>query len=723
MGGRGSEQVEPRSEIKGNPDLQSGCDQLREIPIHQGWQHVLLQSTPIPVKANLREENMSNTEQYRYELAYVFTEPSQQVKDRQVYETRDLNTPYTFPGYAKAEWLAKAADLREHILVSTGLLPTPEKTPLNPQIFGRIEREDYTVEKVYFEAYPGFFTTGNLYRPKGKTGPFPGIVSPHGHWGRGRLENSEDGSVPGRCINFAKQGYVIFSHDMVGRCDSGKQIDHQYGGAREALWGLSLMGLQLWNGIRSIDFLETLPDVDSDRIGCTGASGGGTQTFMLTAVDDRIKVSAPVNMISAHMQGGCLCENAPSLRLDVSNIEIGALMAPRPLLLVSATGDWTKNTPAVEYPAIRSIYAHFNAEDKVHQVQINAGHNYNKDSREAVYTWFGVWLLGEDDSTKFKEVPFEVETDEELLVFHDRELPAHALDVEGLTRSRIESAEKQLAARKPTNAEALKRFREEMGVTLRGSLAIRIPDSTPPKVIDRPDFTAHPTLIGQNEAGSPLPAIFFTPKPATENGSATLIVHPDGKANLIDSETGQPTRLITDLLTAGESVLMVDVFLTGEHQPADGQAIRDESVRYFTTYNRTDAALCVQDILTALAYLKRKAEISSVNLVGLGEAGLWCLLAAGFANVDRVAVDANRFDSDNDEAYLQFLPIPGIRRAGDFRTAGTLIAPRYLLIHNTGNAFQTDWITDVYRTVGAADSLKVKREAVSEGEIVAWFLE
>ena len=663
---------------------------------------------------------MSNTEQHRHELAYVFTDPAQTVNDTRVYETRDVHTPYTFPGYTQAEWTAKAEELRGHILVSNGLTPMPEKTPLNAQLFGRIEREDYTVEKVYFEAYPGFFTTGNLYRPKGKTGPFPGIVSPHGHWGRGRLENSEAGSVPGRCINFAKQGYVIFSYDMVGRCDSGAQIGHGYGGEREALWGLSLMALQLWNGIRSIDFLESLPDVDADRIGCTGASGGGTQAFMLTAVDDRIKVSAPVNMISAHMQGGCLCENAPNLRLDVSNIEIGAMMAPRPLLLVSATGDWTKNTPSVEYPAIRSIYAHFDAEDKVHQVQIDAGHNYNKDSREAVYAWFGKWFLGEDDAAKFKEVPFEVETDEALLVFHGRELPAHTLDAEGLTRSWIESAENQLAARKPTNAESLEGFRQEMGDALRHSLGLRIPDSTQPRVIDSPTFTAQPLVIGRNKVGNQLPAVFFSPRTETPNDSATLIVHPHGKANLVDLETGQPTRLITDLLAAGESVLTVDVFLTGEHCPADGKAIRDGSIRYFTTYNRTDAALRVQDILTALAHLKTQAEVSTTNLVGLGEAGLWCLLAAGFADVAHTIADVNRFDSGNDAAYLQSLPLPSIRRAGDFRTAGTLVAPRHLLIHNTGDIFRTDWIADVYRAVGVADRLRVKEEAVSEQEIVAW---
>ena len=662
---------------------------------------------------------MSNTDQHHHELTDLFTGISQTVNDTRIYQTRDVNTLYTFPGYTKAEWMAKAAELREHILVSNGLTPMPEKAPLNAHVFGRIEREDYTVEKVYFEAYPGFFTTGNLYRPKGRKGPFPGIVSPHGHWGRGRLENSEAGSVPGRCINFAKQGHVIFSYDMVGRCDSGEQIDHAYGGEREALWGLSLMALQLWNAVRAVDFLETLPDVDTDRIGCTGASGGGTQTFMLTAVDDRIKVSAPVNMISAHMQGGCLCENAPNLRVDISNIEIGALMAPKPLLLVSATGDWTKNTPTVEYPAIRSVYAHFDAEDKVHEVQIDADHNYNKDSREAVYAWFGKWFLGEEDATKFKEVPFDVERDEDLLVFHNRELPEHALDVEGLTRSWIGTAQEQLAARKPTNTASLEQFRVEMGGALQHSLSISITDSTRPNPVQGDDFNAQPFLLGGNNQ---LPALFLTPKTDAENGSATLIVHPQGAMNLIDPETGQPIRLVRDLLAAGESVLGVDLFLTGAHRSADGKVLRDDSIRYFTTYNRTDAALRVQDILTALTHLKSQAGGSTHNLIGLGEAGLWCLLAAGFTDVAHTVVDANRFDNDDDAAYLRTLPIPSIRRVGDFRTAGTLVAPRRLLIHNTGDTFRTDWIADVYQAVGATDLLRVEAEAVSEEDIAAWLV-
>ena len=181
-------------------------------------------------------------------------------------------------------------------------------------VFDDIKHPDYVVSKVYFESLPGFFVTGNLYRPIGD-GPFPAVLSPHGHWANGRLENTAINSGPGRAIGLARQGFVVFTHDMIGYNDS-RQLTHTFGGRRENLWGLSLGGLQLWNSIRALDFLETLPYVRRDGFGVTGESGGGTQTFLLAAVDERVAVAAPVNMISLHMQGGCLCENLPGLRLD-----------------------------------------------------------------------------------------------------------------------------------------------------------------------------------------------------------------------------------------------------------------------------------------------------------------------------------------------------------------------------------------------------------------------
>lgn len=663
-----------------------------------------------------------------HELAHVFTDASQVANDARGGTPRDLNTPYTFPGYTKTEWTEKADALRQQIRVANGLIPAHEPTPLNAEIFGKIEREDYSVEKVYFEPFPGFFTTGNLYRPLGKSGPFPGIVSPHGHWTRGRLESIERGSIPGRCINFAKQGYVIFAYDMLGYNDSGKQIDHRYGGVREGLWGLSAMGLQLQNSISSIDFLESLPDVDSERIGCTGASGGGTQTFILTAVDERIKVSAPVNMISATMQGGCICENAPNLRLDTSNIEIGALMAPRPLLLVSATGDWTVKTPTVEYPAIRSIYAHFDAEDKVHQVQVDAEHNYNQESREAVYAWFAKWFLGAADPSAFKEVPFQVEPDEALLAFSGREMPTHALKQEAFLPTWANRCRKAMEKRKPTNASELETFRQEMGSGLQHALGLQIPKSTDVTLVEpkgafpttyQANLSARHLVISRKDIGDTIPAILFSPEPQVGHDPVVVIVHPEGKEKLIDAETGEPLPLITDLLSADRKVLLIDVFGTGEHTDYE----RSEDTNYFTTYNRTTAALRVQDIVTALHCFTGRGDVSEVNLIGIGEAGLWSLLAAGFANVKNIVVDAAEFNlKDNlegDAVFLETLPIPNIRQVGDFQTAGTLIAPRPLIIHNTGEAFDTTWIAEVYGNIGASDHLLVEKGVLPDEEIVA----
>ena len=161
--------------------------------------------------------------------------------DTRLGAAKHVSTPWALRRYRTlAEWEQRAAAIRRHILVCAGLWPLPAKTPLKAQVFGRIEREGYAVEKVFFESLPGFFVCGNLYRPLGE-GPFPGIACPHGHWGRGRLENTELGSIAGRCINFARQGMVAFSYDMVGYNDSDQFVHREIGGRREALWGIGAL--------------------------------------------------------------------------------------------------------------------------------------------------------------------------------------------------------------------------------------------------------------------------------------------------------------------------------------------------------------------------------------------------------------------------------------------------------------------------------------------------
>ena len=637
--------------------------------------------------------------------------------DRRATRIRHLHLPYTFQPFLTEEaWLERAGDLRRQIEVSAGLWPPVEKSPLKARIFGKVSKGDYSIEKVFFESYPGFYVTGNLYRPLGKEGPFPGILTPHGHWAYGRLENQSLSSVPGRSINLARQGHVVFAYDMLAYNDSRQVKDHRRPLDRSfSLWGIGWLGIQLWNSIRSVDFLQSLPDVDPNRLGCTGASGGGTQTFLLTAVDDRIKVSAPVNMISHYMQGGCICENQPNLRLDTNNMEIAALMAPRPLLMVSASGDWTRETPRVEFPAVQSVYRLLGAAHKVQTMQTMAEHNFNRKSREAVYAWFGRWLLGESDASQFSEKRFRLGSPSESLVFFGRELPPSAVTEEELLASLRDSYRQQIDQLRPEDPESLSRFRKLMSPALKHALAADSPSPGEVLAVPIPSPKAgagQEFHIGRRGRGDRVPAVLWFPRGKRRNLTATLLVHPEGKG-AVDAPGSSWVR---PLLSRGHLVMSIDAFNTGA-----ARSRRDTSDPFFTTYNRTDDSHRVQDILTAIAYLESRRDVARVNLAGVGKGGLWCLLARGLApELHRTVVDVSRFASEDDRAYLDHLYIPVLRRVGDFKTASMLAPATPLLIHNAGESFDTQWVQQAYRLAGKTSLLQIRSTKIRQAQLISW---
>ncbi|GAB5439910.1 MAG: hypothetical protein Fues2KO_02590 [Fuerstiella sp.] len=331
----------------------------------------------------------------------------------------------------RGEWQDRAARIRRQILTGANLWPLPQKTPLNSVIHNKRDYEGYSVEAAAFEAVPGFFVYGNLYRPTGRTGPFPGILCPHGH-ARGRDGGRLRADQQHRCATLARMGAVVFSYDMIGFGDS-EHLGWDHGHSQA-------LTLQTWSSIRALDFLQSLADVDDDTLAVTGCSGGGTQTFLLTAIDDRVKVSVPVVMVSAHFFGGCHCESGMPIhktpQLETNNVEFAALAAPRPLLLVSVGGDWTKNTPRVEYPYIRTVYELFNQEDNVENVHLpDEDHGYQVKKRQAMYPFMVKHLnldadgIHNADTGLFDESKNTIESVEQQRVFTDRfPLPDHAIE-------------------------------------------------------------------------------------------------------------------------------------------------------------------------------------------------------------------------------------------------------------------------------------------------------
>jgi dienelactone hydrolase len=631
-------------------------------------------------------------------------------------DTPDTNTHFRMPVFRSREaWLAKAAFLRKQILSSAGLLPMPQKTPVHAEIFGRLERRDYSVEKVLLETYPGFYLGGNLYRPLGKAGPFPAVVSPHGHWAYGRLENSALVSVPARCINLARQGFVVFSYDMVGYNDTN-QFPHGdngpgLGGRREDLWSVNTMGLQLWNSIRAVDFVSGLPDVDRTRIGATGASGGGTQTFLLMAVDDRIQTAAPVNMVSAIMQGDG-CEEAANLRVGAFNVMFAAMMAPRPLLLVSATGDWTRNTPKEEFPAVQSIYRLMDAEKNVESVQVDERHNYNQKSREAVYTFLGTRMLG--TTGEIAEQRFRVEMPQDVLALYGRSRPANAVSMDRYVADRIAEARAGIDALAPKDRASLARAREEFEDRLRYSTLGSMPSAEEVLAEKNASIQGGDQLVlGRSGKGDRIPAVWLESSSSKRAIAPTIVVHPDGVAWILTSARSAD-GLVKGILDRGGAVLAIDAF-----QTASVKAPRDRGKQAFTVFNQTDDANRVQDILTAIAYVRKRTGSATLNLVGLEAAGLWCYFARALAGpgID-LAVDLAQFRTNADEEYLARLDIPGIRKAGDFRAAGTLNTQGRLLAHHVGSDFPIAWVRRAAELAGSAAEISGAR--ATDADLLAW---
>jgi hypothetical protein len=449
---------------------------------------------------------------------------------------------------------------------------------------------------------------------------------------------------------------------MVGYSDT-RQVPHRFGSAEQRLWSFGPLGLQLWDSIRSLDFLASLDDVDAGRLGITGASGGGTQAFLLTAVDDRLQFASPVNMVSAIMQGGDLCENAPGLRLNTSNVEIAAMFAPKPMLLVSATGDWTHNVPTEEFPAIKRIYDLYGKGDEVEVVQIDEKHNFNQQSREAVYRFFSKHNPGLSDSRELSEHDISIPMVQKMEVLSNGTLPAGALDLNGVFRIWQEQAQTQ------NDGIQDRTFLRER---LRQTLAVETPQDVSSEIKGRS------IVLSRTSKHDRVAGIWIDGK-----GETAIVIDAGGSASALESD------VVKQLKKRFRPILLIDAFQTGAAKApragdaavaplpkvgdnADEEESADAAAGYgkFLTFNVSVDAARVQDIVTAVAYASRKGE--NVEVFASGDAAVWATFAAAVSGVPMSLHVESVPNLTSNADYIRHFNVAGILRAGGLPTAKAL---------------------------------------------------
>lgn len=331
------------------------------------------------------------------------------------------------------DWNLRKADLKECMLASFGVTKVPKAPNSKPIKTRKRKYKGYSVENIAIEILPGVYTTGSIYKPYPLRKKAAVVLTPNGHFGNGRYRESEQI----RCAMLAKMGAIVVNYDLLAWGESQLQFASKY--HRNSI----AASVQVLSGMRLLDYISTFKYSDMSRVGVTGGSGGGSHTMFMAALDNRIKVSVPVVMVSSHFSGGCPCESGRGIHLcgsGTNNAEVAAMAAPNPQLIISDGGDWTSLVPELEFPFIERTYGLYNAKINVKNAHFgDEGHDYGVSKRMAMYPFMAEHLKLNIKAVtingKIDESTCAIEITEQLLVFGDKgeKLPKNALkDIDAL---------------------------------------------------------------------------------------------------------------------------------------------------------------------------------------------------------------------------------------------------------------------------------------------------
>ena len=613
--------------------------------------------------------------------------------------------PKPFRIRAGAEFAEHQRALRETLLACAGLWPLPERVPLDMHASEPLEHEWCSVRRISYQLWPNVYSTGLLYMPKQlPEHPAPAVLCPHGHWQNGNAHPS----VQTRCLVLAKMGYVVFASTQNHYEDTALGVSHQT--------------LMIWNNMRALDYLQSLPEVDPDRIGCTGASGGGLQTQMLVAVDERVKVASICGMTCDYREivfagrNHCRCNHFPDIMRYTDEPELSALGLPAAVQYLTMN-DWTRSFERDNLPTIRRLYEAHGLSDHVDCKYWPTGHSYDQPKRERMYWWMEKWLRGKDHGEPIPEPATEVIPVEAL-----EKLQANVPGNKGFGATRQAFSERfRFAAPAIADRAAWAAYRQKMRAALQELLGT---DAAPPKPavsqvsVEQRDGVCIERVLCPSEEGISIPVLVL--RPAASQGKLPGVVLCDGRgkaALLADEGAGAPIALAQ----AGSVVLLPDVRFIGElalaafaglskelltfkaccplaeHEPEQFDRVWERNA---LLWGRPVPGMATTDILAVLRYVASRPDVDQdrISLVGRGTLAVPALFAAALD--DRAqAID---LDLAGQCFEMRKLPlVPFILQHGDVLQWAALMADRQLKLTGVPKqAGDPNWLEGVFAAVG-----------------------
>jgi dienelactone hydrolase len=626
-------------------------------------------------------------------------------------------------------WRESRSERQRQFLEMLGLDDMPaadRRPPLNTRVTGVVERPAYRIEKLYYESLPQLYVTANLYLPTapamaGADGRYPGVLYVCGHADTQKVHYQ---SQPRR---FAELGFACL---VVETVQLGEVRGHHHGCYYEGGWhwysrGYTPAGIEVWNGMRGLDLLANRPEVDPDRLGVTGMSGGGAITWDVAAADERIKVAAPVcgtatlasQVADRTIDGHCDCMWWINTYLwDLA--DVGALIAPRPLLIASADRDPIFTIAAIRdvHQQLLPLYTALGVEDRLHRVETPGGHSYHERSRTGIYSLFLKHLQGKEVAPEqvgdSGESPEGQETEETLRVFVNGPLP------EDRTPTIQDSFIALPPAPQITDQASLEQARQQAKAKLLATTFRAFP-TAPPDLDTQIEYefrngaNAGCRFAYTSEAGWRLHGRFHLRADAALPAPVTLALRsPDEERNATES-------FLARLPVAGAKVLIEP---RGTGDTAWGQDLQWHLRRAAAWTGRTVSSMRVWDTLRALAAVRSQPEVNGerVTLAACGEMAAAALYAALLdGHIDTLilqAPPATQNAPSRPDGRGEAIEMLGCLRITDLpQVAGLLCPAEIVLVAADPDTYL--WAEDLYRHLGAGDRF---RRLTAIGEWTQW---